>query len=304
MQAILGILGATGVGKSALAVELAIQLNSAVISADSMQVYKGMDIGTAKITKSEMRGVQHYMLDVITPDKEFNAFLYSQMAEGIIADKFDQSLPIMAGGTGLYFDCLLYGLDYPSNEQTQKVREEMNNLYSASGAEAVLDILRKVDFYSYERIDKNNIKRVIRAIEIASQGKSMFGDRPVQKQPKYDNALFALTRSRDQVYRNIDQRVDKMVQSGLVEEVQTLCQQYPNCNTTAFQAIGYKEVIDALSGHYSMAEAVERIKLNSRHYAKRQMTYFRRMKNVVWIDVEQFCSVEQIAKHILAIYLK
>ena len=299
MKPILGILGATGVGKSAVAVEIALKLGCKhVISADSMQIYKNMDVGTAKITHCEAKGIHHHLIDVVEPDQKFSAFDFAQLAKEVVEANRDAT-NIVVGGTGLYFDSLLHGLDYPANEQTEQIRAQMNLLLQTEGIQAVLDVLQQLDEQVYSQIDKNNHKRVIRAIEILSVG----GDLQTKAERKdlYPHVLFVLYRDREQTYQKINDRVEKMVQQGLLNEVTQLYKQYPNRDLQSLKAIGYKEVLDCLDGLITFEQAVEQIKINTRHYAKRQNTYFKRMQNTVWINVDGK-SVDEVASEVLSKY--
>ena len=300
MKPILGILGATGVGKSAVAVEIALKLGANhVISADSMQIYRGMDVGTAKITSAESKGVTHYLIDIVNPDQSFSAFDFAEMANQIVAKHADQT-NVVVGGTGLYFDALLHGLDFASDDQTQKIRQDMQQLLQNQGAEGVLEVLKGLDSQVYDQIDKNNLKRVIRAIEILSTGGNL-NEKPQKRKDLLPHLLFVLYRDRADTYQKINDRVDKMVEEGLLQEVEQLYQQYPTRNLQSFKAIGYKEVLDHLDGLCTFEQAVEAIKVNTRHYAKRQNTYFKRMQNTVWVNVDGK-TPNQIADEILAIY--
>ena len=296
MKRVLGILGCTGVGKSQVAVKVAKLLDGFVVSADSMQVYKGMDIGTAKITRDEMDGVDHFMLDVVDCDQPYSAVEYATDVKKILADNPNR-LPILAGGTGFYFDSLFLPFDFENNEQTLKVREEMQKLYQSEGKDALLEVLKNCDEKSYEAIDKNNIKRVIRAIEIAHSGQlKSEGTRSSRKEimPK---TLFVLTRPRQHIVKAIEQRVDKMFDLGLVEEVRKLFEKFNDDKLQSFQAIGYKEIISHFKGECTLSQAKEQIKIATRQYAKRQMTYFRRM-DAEFLDVEQFENLDQVAQYI------
>ncbi|MBO5772418.1 MAG: tRNA (adenosine(37)-N6)-dimethylallyltransferase MiaA [Clostridia bacterium] len=297
MRRILGILGCTGVGKSKVAVKVAKLLDGIIVSADSMQVYKGMDVGTAKITADEMDGVQHFMLDVVECDQPYSAVNYAEDVKKVLEDN-PFGTPILAGGTGFYFDSLFLPFDFENNEQTLLVRKEMQDLYENQGKDALLQVLEKVDPTSFETIDKNNIKRVIRAIEIASSGQlKSQGTRNSRKEimPKL---LFVLTRPRQQIVEATATRVDKMFEMGLVEEVQSLYEKFDRRDQLqSFQAIGYKEIISYLKGECSLEEAKEQIKIATRQYAKRQTTYFKRM-DAEFIDVEQFANLDEIAQYI------
>lgn len=281
MKTIIGLSGTTSVGKSAVAVELAKLLNTEVISADSMQIYKGMDIGTAKITSSEMQGVKHHMLDVVEPDCNYSSFLYQQEASAIIDAM--STIPIVVGGTGFYFDCLLYPPEFGAYEERR--RAELKSVLAEQGLDALIERLRMLDADTCNSIDLRNAKRVIRAIEIAEYGQSRSNGRGKREEPKYDCKMFILQRDRQSLYDKIDKRVDEMIEKGLVDEVKQLVREYGKCDTSAFSAIGYKEIIEYLDGTATLDAAIEKIKLNTRHYAKRQITYFKKM-NATHIDVD------------------
>lgn len=293
MRQIIGIAGTTSVGKSAVGVELARLLHSEVISADSMQIYKGMDIGTAKVSAEEMRGIRHHMIDVVDPNVNYSSYLYQQEASRII-DGMD-SVPIVVGGTGFYFDSLVYPPEFGFIEASK--RDELKKKLDEQGLEALRQILKERDIAAYNSIDLNNPKRVLRAVEIVESGDKMSAGAGRKREPRYDLKLFVLERSRDSLYNQIDLRVDKMIDEGLVAEVQGLIDKYGICDSSAFQAIGYKEVIEYLNGKVSLAEAIDKIKLNTRHYAKRQITYFKKMNVLEKINVEGK-SASEIACHI------
>ena len=285
---ILGILGPTGVGKSATAVEVAKRLDLEILSADSMQVYKDMNIGTAKVTKEEMQGIPHHMIDVVTPDVDFSAQDYCDGAVRSVAHLEDV---VMAGGTGFYFDCLIYPLDFVGGEQTAEIRRELQTIYQQFGREKLWQMLSEMDHETFETIDRNNIKRVIRALEIAMSGHKC----------AFDHKLYVLTADRQFLYENSDRRVDKMVRDGLVDEVAGILRKYNCRNSTSMQAIGYKEIVSFLDGKCSLSEAIERLKINTRHYIKRQLTYFKRL-GAQWIDVQTFGGVEKVADFIACDY--
>lgn len=286
MKTFVGLTGTTCVGKSSVAVELAKMLNTEIISADSMQIYKGMDIGTAKITLSEMCGIEHHMLDVVTPDQTFSSFQYQEQASKIIEKM--TTLPIVVGGTGFYFDSLLFPPEF--GEGSKESRERFRNILQNEGLQKLAEMLKEVDPFAYKTIDLNNPVRVMRALEIAENGEKRESGKG-KTQPKYNCLLFVLQRERESLYTLIDRRVEKMVEDGLFDEVRGLVSQYGCCDTPAFQAIGYKEVIEYLQGKYTAKQAVEKIKLNTRHYAKRQITYFKKM-NGRFVDVDGKTSSE------------
>ena len=292
MKTIVGITGTTSVGKSAVAVKLAKLMGSEVISADSMQIYKGMDIGTAKMTRDEMDGVRHHMIDVIEPNCNYSSYLYQRDASEIIERL--QCVPIVVGGTGFYFDSLVYPPEFGTVDENR--REELKLILETHGIKQLQKILKKLDVDTYNQIDLNNPKRVLRAIEIAESGSKMaHGVRKTDK--KYNLILFVLQRDRAELYKQIDKRVDEMIEKGLVSEVRALTEKYGFIDTSAFSAIGYKEIIDYQKGNCSLDEAVAQIKLNTRHYAKRQITYFKKM------DVKEFITIDgkntdEIAEHL------
>lgn len=292
MKSFVGITGTTCVGKSAVAVELAKILHCDVISADSMQIYIGMDIGTAKITADEMHGVKHHMLDVVAPNCDFSAFEYAQMAGDIINNLSNP--PIIVGGTGFYFDSLVYPPEFSGGNKVR--RTQLQQMLAQNGLDYMVDYLKSLDAETCAKIDVKNPVRVIRAIEIAESGQKQ-SQGSTKNNPQYDAKIFVLQRDRQSLYNMIDFRVDKMVQSGLIDEVKNLVEQYGYCKTSAFSAIGYKEIIQYLQGNCTLDNAIDQIKLNTRHYAKRQISYFKRMNIAKYIDVEGKIAT-QIAQEI------
>ena len=292
MKTFVAITGTTSVGKSSVAVELAKLLNTEIISADSMQIYVGMDIGTAKITPAEMSGVKHHMIDIVEPNCNYSSFLYQRDASQII-DKM-QSLPIVVGGTGFYIDSILYPPEFGNVGEER--RAKLTQIFQDEGLAPLQELLKTLDPETYATIDVQNSKRLIRAIEIAESGQNRARGKGKTK-PQYRMKLFVLQRNREELYKQIERRVDKMVEDGLIDEVQRLVNKYGICDTTAFSAIGYKEIIDYIQGKTSLSEAVEKIKLNTRHYAKRQITYYKKMDVYEYIDVDGKTSSE-IANYI------
>lgn len=293
MKSFVGITGATCVGKSAVAVELAKILHCDVISADSMQIYIGMDIGTAKITADEMHGVKHHMLDVVAPNCDFSAFEYAQMAGDIVNTL--PNPPIIVGGTGFYFDSLVYPPEFSGGDKSR--RAQLQQILAQNGLDYMVNYLKSLDAETCAKIDVKNPVRVIRAIEIAESGQKQ-SQGCTKSNPQYDAKIFVLQRDRQSMYKMIDLRVDKMVQCGLVDEVKNLVDKYGYCQTSAFSAIGYKEIIQyLLQGNCTLDDAINQIKLNTRHYAKRQISYFKRMNIAKYIDVEGK-NATQIAQEI------
>lgn len=287
MKTIVGITGTTSVGKSAVAVKLAKKLKSEIISADSMQIYKGMNIGTAKITPTEMEGIPHHMLDVVEPNCNYSSFLYQRDTSNIIESL--NCVPIVVGGTGFYFDSLLYPPEFGDCDANR--RQHLLSILNEQGLETLQSELQRIDADTYNNIDINNPKRVLRAIEIAESGiKKSQGNGRID--PKYNLLLFVLRRNREDLYKQIDLRVDEMINNGLVDEVHNLVAKYGVCDTSAFSAIGYKEVIEYLNGLCSIDKCIAKIKLNTRHYAKRQITYYKKMNVAEYIDVDGRSSDE------------
>ncbi len=292
MKSFVGITGTTCVGKSAVAVELAKILHCDIISADSMQIYTGMDIGTAKVTQAEMDGVKHHMLDVIEPNCDFSSFEYAEMAGKIIQNL--PKAPILVGGTGFYFDSLVYPPEFSGGNKQR--RTELQQMLAENGLEHMVNYLRQLDDEACDIIDIKNPVRVIRAIEIAESGQKL-SQGTTKNNPQYDAKIFVLERDRQSLYQMIDERVDQMVQAGLVDEVKNLVEKYGICQNSAFQAIGYKEIIQYLQGNCTLEEAIYQIKINTRHYAKRQISYFKRMNVAKFINVEGK-TTKQIAQEI------
>ena len=272
--------GPTAVGKSALSVELAKKINGAVISADSMQVYRHMDIGSAKITPEEMQGVTHYMIDELEPDEEFHVVRFVTMAKEYLKEIYaDGKIPIIAGGTGFYIQALLYDIDFTEQQCDETYRRQLEDLAREHGAEYLHGILREVDPASAEAIHANNIKRVIRALEfyhLSGKKISEHNETERQKQSPYNFAYFVLTDERAKLYERIDRRVDAMIEAGLVEEVKKLKSMGCSREMVSMQGLGYKEILAYLDGGCTLEEAVYIIKRETRHFAKRQLTWFKR----------------------------
>ena len=284
--------GPTAVGKSALSVELAKKINGAVISADSMQVYRHMDIGSAKITPEEMKGVTHYMIDELEPDEEFHVVRFVTMAKEYLKEIYaDGKIPIIAGGTGFYIQALLYDIDFTEQQCDETYRGQLEDLAREHGAEYLHRMLREVDPASAEAIHANNIKRVIRALEfyhLSGKKISEHNETERQKQSPYNFAYFVLTDERTKLYERIDRRVDAMMEAGLVEEVKKLKSMGCSRDMVSMQGLGYKETLAYLDGECTLEEAVYIIKRETRHFAKRQLTWFKRERDVIWLDKQAF----------------
>lgn len=289
MEKVFIVLGPTASGKSALAVELAKQINGEIISADSMQIYKYMDIGTAKITPEETQGIKHYLIDEIYPDEEFSVAKFKEKAEEYLEQILSVGkTPIIAGGTGLYINSLIYNIDFAKAPMDSKWRDQLTKEAEENGIEVLFERLKEIDPTTWQRLHLNDTKRIIRALEVYYQtGQTMTEQirRSREVPPKYDFVLIGLKLERELLYERINIRVDRMFERGLVQEVEKLVEMGYDKNTIAMQALGYKEVLSYLRKDISLEEAIYLIKRDSRHYAKRQMTWFRRLENVTWIDV-------------------
>lgn len=285
-QKILVIIGPTAVGKTELSLSLGETLGGQIISADSMQVYRGMDIGTAKPSKAERHKVVHHLLDVVDPDQTFNVADYVRLAEEVLNRlKTQKILPILSGGTGLYVDALLDGFLFPDTSADPKIREELQT-QAEEDPQSLFQELENVDPLSAQRLHPNDLRRIIRALEVyrrtgepisVLQRKKESGERPYQ--PLY----IGLTRRRPELYARIDRRVDQMIEQGLVEEVTNLLETYPE-QPTALQALGYKEIGHYLRGEMTLVEATELLKRDTRRYAKRQLSWFQRNQRIHWFN--------------------
>ncbi len=292
MKPMVIVAGPTAAGKTKLSIKLAKRINAAVVSADSMQVYKYMDIGSAKVTKEEMDGVPHALIDVLDPAEEFHVVRFKQMAEEAIADIYKNGqIPVIAGGTGFYIQALLYDVDFTAQESDAQFRQEMKEFAEANGAHALHEKLKQVDAVSYETIHENNIKRVIRALEYYHLTKtplSLHNETERAKKSPYNFAYFVLTDERARLYERIDRRVDLMMEQGLLQEVENLYDSGYRRDMVSMQGLGYKELFDYLEGRCSLEEAVYVIKRETRHFAKRQLTWFKRERDVIWLNQKEF----------------
>lgn len=284
--------GPTAVGKTALSVAFAKAINGEIISADSMQVYRHMDIGSAKVTKEEMEGVPHHLIDVLEPAEEFNVVLFQKMARQAAEEIESRGhIPILVGGTGFYIQALLYNIDFAENDEDRRLRRSLEEIAKEQGVSALYEKLRAVDPESCEIIHANNVKRVIRAIEFYEKtGKKISAHNREQRQniSPYRFAYFVLNDDREKIYRQIDQRVNLMMERGLVEEVRALRAMGCSRGMVSMQGLGYKEILSYLEGEISQEEAVYLIKRDTRHFAKRQLTWFKREKEVTWIEKNVF----------------
>ena len=280
--------GPTAVGKTAASIRLAKAIGAEIISADSMQVYRHMDIGSAKIRQEEMEGVPHYLIDVLEPEEEFNVVRFQQMAKAAAEEIYAKGkIPLVAGGTGFYIQALLYDIDFTENDGDTSYRRSLEKTAEEKGGEYLHAMLREADPKAAEEIHPHNIKRMIRALEFHHQtgGKiSEHNEAEREKSSPYDFVYFVLTDERSRLYERIDRRVDKMMEEGLLEEVRYLKARGVKRESTAMQGLGYKELYAYLDGECTLEEAVRIIKRDTRHFAKRQLTWFKRERDVIWAD--------------------
>ena len=290
--------GPTAVGKTALSIELAKRINGAIISADSMQVYKYMDIGSAKIMPDEMEGIKHYLIDELMPHEEFNIFVFQQKAKAALEEIYENGqIPIVAGGTGFYIQSLIYDIDFDNQDCDSEYRAELETIALEQGNEVLHERLRAIDPVSAEKIHANNVKRVIRALEfyhLTGKPISEHNEVEQQKQSPYNFAYFVLTDERENLYKRIDMRVDVMLDNGLVEEVKKLKEMGYHRDMVSMQGLGYKEILDYLDGKCTLEEAIYILKRETRHFAKRQLTWFRRERDVIWFDKSNFDYNENV----------
>lgn len=284
--------GPTAVGKTSLSIDLAKSIGGEIISADSMQVYKYMDIGSAKIMPEEMEGIPHHLIDVLEPRQEFNVFRFQEMAKEAIEEIYCRGhVPIVVGGTGFYIQALLYDIDFAKQEDHAALRQRLEETAREKGGEFLHDWLKKVDPASAAEIHPNNCKRVIRALEFYELNGapiSQHNREQRQKEAAYCHRYFVLNEDREQLYQKIDRRVEKMMERGLVDEVKKLKEMGYERSLVSMQGLGYKEILAYLDGECTLEEAVFSIKRDTRHFAKRQLTWFRRERDVIWIDKKDF----------------
>ena len=282
------IAGPTASGKTALSVELAKEYGAEIVSADSMQIYKYMDIGTAKATKEEQTRIPHHMIDFLDPNVDYSVADFVSNVRGCIDEISSRNkLPILCGGTGLYIDSVINNIQFSEEKRDDNYRAELWELYEKNGAEYLHKLLEEADPTEAEKVHQNNVKRVIRALEICKTSgmTKTEADKEAVKEPIYDAEIYGLMMEREKLYERINMRVDIMMENGLLEEVKHLLDMGVRRNSTAMQAIGYKEIVEYLDGSCTLDEAVDKIKQESRRYAKRQMTWFKRNKAIKWIEV-------------------
>ena len=296
MDKIIIICGPTASSKTTLAVRLAKKLNTEVVSADSLYVYKQLNVGTAKPTIDEMQGVVHHLIDVCEPNGTFSVGDYRELAKPIIDDIINRrKIPIVCGGTGFYINSILYNYSYGDGKADLELRKSYFDLASEHGNEYVFNILKEKDYETSLKLHPNDLKRVIRALEICANGRKK-SDIKDDNLPNYDYKAFTIDFERKELYDRIDKRVDIMINNGLLGEVKGLLGQGLSEHSQSMQGIGYKEIIEYLNGSITLQEAVEKIKLNTRHYAKRQITFFKKLPNLVYLKPD---TIEDIADRII-----
>lgn len=298
--------GPTAVGKTKLSITLAKALNGEIISADSMQVYKYMDIGSAKITEKEMDGVPHHLIDVLSPFEEFHIVRFQELAKKAMEDIYNRGkTPVFVGGTGFYIQAITKDIDFTEGEEDKEYREELSRLAAEKGNEFLHEMLRNIDPKSAEEIHANNVKRVIRALEFYKENGfpiSQHNEEQKQNETPYNLAYFVLNAPRELLYERIDRRVDEMMENGLMEEVQKLKDMGCRREMTSMQGLGYKEILSFLEGEVPLEEAVRILKRDTRHFAKRQLTWFRRESDVIWVDKDKFSfDEEKILEYMLSV---
>lgn len=282
--------GPTAVGKTKLSIALAKAVKGQIISADSMQVYRGMDIGTAKITPEEMNGVSHHLINVLEPTEDFHVVKFQEMAKAALSEIYAAGdIPILVGGTGFYIQALLYDIDFSEQDEDTEYRQQLQQLAKEHGAEYLHQLLAEIDPESAKVIHANNIKRVIRALEFHHQTGgciSKHNEEQRKKQSPYNYLYFVLNDDRQKLYDRIDRRIDEMLEQGLVDEVTGLVNHGCTRDMVSMQGLGYKEILDFLDGSCTLEEAVYRLKRDTRHFAKRQLTWFKREQDVHWLNRE------------------
>lgn len=303
MKPLIILTGPTAVGKTALSIGLAKAVDGEIISADSMQVYRKMNIGTAKIEPSEMQGVRHHLIDILDPGEEFNVVLFKRYALEAMEDIYSRGkIPVIVGGTGFYIQALLYDIDFEDNDNDMSYREELQRLAAEKGNSYIHDMLSKVDPESAEKIHENNVKRVIRALEFyrkTGMKISEHNETEAQKKSPYNFEYFVLNDDRSKLYDRIDRRIDIMLEQGLEAEVRQLVSEGYSRDLVSMQGLGYKEIIDYIQGRCSFDEAVYTLKRDTRHFAKRQITWFKREKQVTWVNKNEYDSESSILEYMM-----
>ncbi len=297
-QPLIILTGPTAVGKTKLSIALAKAVDGEIISADSMQVYKNMTIGTAKILPEEMQGVPHHLIDILEPEEEFNVVLFARLAKEAMERCWNRGkIPILVGGTGFYIQAVLYDIDFTENDDDKTYREELERIATEQGAGVLHERLKNIDAKAAEEIHPNNVKRVIRALEFyeksGGQKISEHNEEQKQKESPYNFAYFVLNDDREVVYDRINRRVDLMLADGLLEEVKSLLEKKVPTTAVSMQGLGYKEIVAYLKGECTLEEAVYILKRDTRHFAKRQITWFKREEDVLWFNRPEYNQSEE-----------
>ena len=297
--------GPTAVGKTNLSIDLAKELNAEIISADSMQIYKYMDIGSAKVTIDEMQGVKHYLVDEVTPDYVFSVSEFQKRADDYIQKINDENKKVLVtGGTGLYLNSLIYNMDFAKSDANNELREKLRIELEENGIDYMHNKLKELDHEAAQRIHKNNTKRVIRALEVCLSGEKMNDfSNDLKFNEKYNPIIIVLNREREHLYERINKRVDIMMDNGLIDEVKNLLKMGYTKDMISMQGIGYKEIIKYLDGEYTLDEAIDIIKRDSRRYAKRQLTWFRRYDDAKWFNLDEY-SDSQVLKNDIIMHIE
>lgn len=301
MKKVIVICGPTASGKTKLGIEVAKRINGEIVSCDSMQIYKDMDIGTAKPTKAEQSEAKHYLIDFVSPDKRYSVAEYKKDAENVLEKIIKKNKqPIIVGGTGLYLNSLIYGIDYPNIETDLKYRKHLEEKVDEFGLEKIYNEAKEIDPQAIEKISKNDKKRILRILEIyhsTGKTKTQLEKESRQNGIKYDYKIFVLNMPREELYERINKRVDIMIQEGLVEEVEKIINKYKEF-PTAMQGLGYKEVLEYVEGKITKEEMIDKIKMETRRYAKRQLTWFKSYQNAVWLNSGDANNVDIILEEI------
>ncbi len=287
------ICGPTASGKTSLSVELAKKCNGEIISADSMQIYKDMNIGTAKVTQEEMQGIKHYMIDIVSPTERYSVAEFKVQAEKAIEEILKKGkTPIIAGGTGLYVNSLIYNIQYNDIKIDEEYRKYLEERVEKEGLQSLYEEAKKIDFEAMKSISKNDQKRILRVLEMYHQTgktKTELEKESRKEEVKYDYKVYAINWEREELYKRINKRVDIMIEQGLIKEVENILKKY-NKFPTAMQGLGYKEVVEYLDKKITKEEMIEKIKMETRRYAKRQITWFKKIENVKWIQGNETIS--------------
>ena len=291
------ICGPTASGKTALSIELAKKINGEIISCDSMQIYKYMDIGTAKPTLEEQKEVKHHLIDFVEPNQRYSVAEYKKDAEKSIEEILSKGkTPIIVGGTGLYVDSLIYGIEYPEIELDEEYRKQLEKEIEEKGLESLYNKAKEIDSKAMEKISPNDKKRIMRVLEIYMATGKTKTEQEIESRThevKYDYKVFAIKMDREKLYERINKRVDMMIEKGLIEEVQNILKKYDKF-PTAMQGLGYKEVVEYLDGKKTKEEMIDKIKMQTRRYAKRQITWFKKNKQTIWIENNELSKILEV----------